>query len=351
VPCRVVAVSCPDVPEATGLSVDLLIVGAGPVGLYGAYYAGFRSLSVAVMDSLPEPGGQVTALYPEKLIYDVAGFPAVQGRELVASLVEQAARWEPAYLLGHRAETLEAADGGRLVVVTDTGGRVAARAIVITGGMGVFSPRPLPVGSEWLGRGVAYFVPRPEDHRGHDVVVVGGGDAAFDTVAALQPLAASVRLVHRREDFRAQPATVERVRSMVGVELLTSSEVAAIRGGDAVEEVDVRHRVTGGTRTLKAQTVIAALGFLANLGPLRTWGLALRGNRTIAVDTTMATNLPGVFAAGDVVDYPGKVRLLGVGFGEVATAVNNAAVFIDPAAHLFPGHSSADPNGGVTAPT
>jgi ferredoxin/flavodoxin---NADP+ reductase len=324
--------------EPARLDVDLLVIGAGPVGLYGAYYAGFRGLSVAVVDSLPEVGGQVTALYPEKLILDVAGLPAIRGRDLVANLVTQAAPSTPHYLLGHRAETLGVDPDGHPVVTTHRGTELHAGAVVVTAGIGTFTPRPIPVGGEWEGRGLSYFVPRLEDHAGHDVVVVGGGDSAFDWVLNLHPIARSVTLVHRREKFRAHERSVAQARAL-GVPILTSTEVRAVRGTDWVSEVEVEHTPTGRLTTLPAESVVAALGFTANLGPLADWGLELAA-RKVVVDSTMASSRPRVYAAGDIATYPGKVPLISVGFGEVATAVNNAATVLDPAAHLFPGHSS-----------
>lgn len=321
------------------VQVDLLIVGAGPVGLFGAYYAGFRGLRVAVMDSLPELGGQISALYPEKHIFDVAGFPSVKGRELVASLREQADRFDPHYLLGHRAETLERLPGGGFAATSHRGARVSCRAVIVTGGIGTFTPRPLPTGAEFEGRGLAYFVPNPDSYAGKDVVIVGGGDSAFDWAAGLEPIARSVTLVHRRETFRAHAHTVAQVQRS-RVEILTSSQICAITGQARAEGVAVTHEPTRTVREIAAQEVIAALGFTANLGPLLTWGIDVIDRRHIPVDTAMSTNVPGVFAAGDITEYQGKVRLIAVGFGEVATAVNNAAVVIDPQAALFPGHST-----------
>ena len=189
---------------------DLLIIGAGPTGLFGAYYAGFRGLDVAVMDSLPEPGGQVSAMYPEKVIFDVAGFPAVKGQELVDALLAQAGQFTPTYLLGHRAERLEQQDSA-VTVTTDQGLAVTVKAVLITAGIGMFSPRPLPVGGEYEGRGVRYFVPKLDDLAGLDVLIVGGGDSAFDWAQSLEPLARSVTLIHRRDRFRAHERTVAQV--------------------------------------------------------------------------------------------------------------------------------------------
>ncbi|MEV0156214.1 NAD(P)/FAD-dependent oxidoreductase [Micromonospora sp. NPDC050686] len=316
--------------------VDVAVIGAGPTGLFAAYYAGFRGLSVAVVDALPEPGGQITAMYPEKLILDVAGFPAIKGRDLVANLVAQAAPYAPTYLLGTRAEKLSHVDG-RLVLGLAGGEQLRCGAVIVTGGLGSFVPRPLPVAEHFSGAGIVYFVPRPAELAGRDVLIVGGGDSAFDWAVTLQPLARSVTLVHRRERFRAHAATVTRVRALP-VRVVVNAEVARLHGDDVVTAADIAVR-GGVTETLPVDTVIAALGFTADLGPLAEWGLGL-DRRHILVDSTMATNLPRVFAAGDITEYPGKVRLIATGFGEAATAVNNAAVAIDPAAHLFPGHSS-----------
>ena len=316
--------------------VDLLIIGAGPTGLFAAYYAGFRDLSVALVDSLPEPGGQVTAMYPEKMIFDVAGFPAVRGRDLVAALVEQAAQFKPRYLLGRQARTLTEVEDGLIVGLAD-GSSVRAGAVLITAGIGEFRPRPLPAGDGWLGRGMVHFVPALDEHRGKDVVVVGGGDSALDWVLALHPIASSVTLVHRRAQFRALPATVRQVREL-GVPIITDAEVTGLQGGDWLTAVEVTTK-SGQRVLLPAQTVVAALGFLADLGPLESWELAL-DRRAIKVSSTGRTGRNRVYAAGDVATYDGKVKLIATGFGEAATAVNNIAVDLDPAAHLFPGHSS-----------
>lgn len=316
--------------------VDLLVVGAGPTGLFAAYYAGFRGMSVAVVDALPEPGGQVTAMYPEKMILDVAGFPEIRGRDLIQRLVEQAGQYDPLYLLGRDASELtDLEDGLRVEVGAES---VRTRAVLITAGIGEFTPRPLPVGGNWLGKGVVHFIPELDVHSGRDVVVVGGGDSAFDWALALHPIARSVTLVHRRARFRAHSGLVSKVEEL-GVPLLTDAEVAEIRGDDdGVHEVELAFR--GGERkVLPAQTVVAALGFTASLGPIESWGLKL-DKRSILVDSTMRTNRERVYAAGDVASYPGKVKLIATGFGEAATAVNNIAVDINPGAHLFPGHST-----------
>jgi ferredoxin/flavodoxin---NADP+ reductase len=316
--------------------IDVAIIGAGPTGLFAAYYAGFRGLSVAVLDALPEPGGQVTAMYPEKAIFDVAGFQTIKGRDLVANLVAQADQFTPDYLLGVRAEELSYLDD-RPVLALSQGDKLHCGAVLITAGLGSFSPRPLPAADAFDGDGVMFFVPRLAELAGHDVLIVGGGDSAFDWALALEPLARSVTLVHRREKFRAHASTVAKVQQLP-VRIVVNAEVTKLHGDERVTGADISVK-GGGTETVPVDTVVAALGFTADLGPLAEWGLEL-DKRHIRVDSTMATNRPRIFAAGDITEYPGKVRLIATGFGEAATAVNNAAVVIDPAAHLFPGHSS-----------
>lgn len=317
------------------MRTDLLIIGAGPTGLYAAYYAGFRGLRVAMVDSLPELGGQITAMYPEKQILDVAGFPSIKGRDLVEGLVTQAGTAEPEYLLDRTATTLRHT-GDHVVVGLDDGTEVTAGAVLVTAGIGRFSPRPLPAGEGWQGRGLEFFVPSFVPYAGKDVVIVGGGDSAFDWALHLEPVARSVTLVHRRDAFRAHHRTVEAVRALP-VEILTRAEVTALSGDPVLESVKIE--VEGEVVTRPCQALVAALGFVADLGPLQQWGIAVE-KRHVLVDPSMRTSLERVFAAGDVTEYPGKVRLIAVGFGEAATAVNNAAVAIDPSAHVFPGHSS-----------
>lgn len=317
---------------------DVLIIGAGPAGLYAAYYAGFRGFRVTIIDALPEPGGQVSAMYPEKDIFDVAGFPKVKGRELIDGLLAQASTFSPTMLMGQRVESLTSSDEGPVIVTTDSGHTVTAKAVVITGGIGSFTPRELPSGSEYVGRGLVYFVPALEEHRDKDVVIVGGGDSAFDWAVSLHPIAKSVTIVHRRDSFRAHAATVDKVREL-GIELIVNSEMSAVVGEAHVSSVTVTDKISGASRELACQTLVAALGFIANIGPISEWGLEL-DKRHITVSTTMQTSLPRVFAAGDIATYPGKVALIAVGFGEAALAVNNAVPYIDPSQGIFPGHSS-----------
>jgi ferredoxin/flavodoxin---NADP+ reductase len=320
------------------VTVDLAIVGAGPVGLYAAYYAGFRGMTVAVVDALTQVGGQMSAMYPEKLVFDVAGFPAVKAQDLVHRLAEQAAASSPRYLLGEQVTGLTSTEG-HVELHTAVGTRIRAAAVLVTAGIGSFTPRPLPAGDELLGRGVMHFVPRLDELRDRQVVVVGGGDSAVDWALSLEPLAASVSLVHRRETFRAHEASLARLQASA-VEILTPYEIGAVHGEERVEAVTLVG--TDGAVQRPADAVVAALGFKADLGPIRRWGIEMAG-RLIAVDRAQRTSLPRVFAAGDCCGHPEKVSLISVGFGEAATAVNHAAPLVHEGAVVVPGHSSDDP--------
>ncbi|MFI7104176.1 NAD(P)/FAD-dependent oxidoreductase [Streptomyces sp. NPDC050161] len=337
-------------------SVDVAVVGAGPAGLYAAYCAGFRGLSSAIVDALPQPGGQIAALYPEKKIYDVAGHAGVRGRELIDQQVAQAAPFHPRYLLGRTAASLTPDQdqgqgqgrgrgrgrGAGWTVALEDGGRVRARAVVIAAGLGRSVPRTLPGLRPYEGRGVAYHVPRLEEHQGRDVVIVGGGDSAVDWALALAPLARSVTVVHRRAAFRAHEHSVKQMYA-AGIRVLTEAQVTACTGAGRLEAVRVS---SGGEElVLPAQALVAALGFITSLGPLADWGLGVE-NRQITVDRAMRTNLPRVYAVGDICTYPGRVPLISVGFGEAATAANHAALELRPGSRLAPAHST-DPD---TAP-
>ncbi|MGV9796740.1 NAD(P)/FAD-dependent oxidoreductase [Mycobacterium sp. NPDC003449] len=332
-------------PEATSaprhVAADIAVIGAGPVGLFAAYYAGFRSRTVAVIDALPVVGGQVTAMYPEKAIHDVAGFPAIPGRELIAGLELQASQFDPQYVLGERAESIEHGDGNQpsgVRIHTDQGTVIDAGAVIIASGVGGFTPRPLPSGTGLKDHDVAHFVTAPTQFQGRDAVIVGGGDSALDWALTLYPIANSVTVVHRRADFRAHEHSVASARQ-AGIRLLTRSKIVGSRYGTDLESVTI-HRDSGNSMTVPCHRVIAALGFTAALGPLLTWDLGISDNRHIPVDSTMSTIAPRIFAAGDITTHPGKVPLIAVGFGEAATAVSNACRLLDPAEPLFGGHST-----------
>ncbi|HNI71428.1 MAG TPA: NAD(P)/FAD-dependent oxidoreductase, partial [Marmoricola sp.] len=269
----------------------------------------------------------------------VAGFPTVLGRELVAGLVAQAETADPTYFLGCTATSL-AADADSVTFTLEDGRQVTGKAALITAGIGRFSPRPLPAAAGWSDQDVVFFVKSFEDFRDKDVVIVGGGDSAFDWAHHLEGISRSTTLVHRRDAFRAHQATVDAVLAG-STEVITKAQVTQLHGTGShsgLEKVSIT-LADGSVQERPAQKVIAALGFVADLSAMKEWGLDIQ-QRQVRVDTNMATNIERVFAAGDITDYPGKVRLIAVGFGEAATAVNNAAPLIFPGQSVFPGHSS-----------
>ena len=320
------------------IDCDLLIIGAGPAGLFATYYAGMRDLRVVVVDSLTHVGGQVAALYPEKFVYDVAGLPAVRGRDLIAGLAEQAQSARPQIILGEECSTLEDQSDGSVIVTTTVGTAIHCGAVLITGGIGRFTPRPLPAVDAFTGSGIHRVVGPAEDYAGHDVVIVGGGDSAVDWATMLAETAASVTLIHRRERFTAHESSVARVRESA-CRIMAQAEIIDVIGSGGVQRVLVRDAASESIESVPASVIIPALGHIASLGPLVGWGLSIKG-RQIEVGSDMATGRPRVYAAGDITDYSGKVRLMVVGFGEAATAVNNIAVVLRPGEDLFPGHSS-----------
>lgn len=326
--------------DATTLEADVLIVGAGPAGLYACFYAGMRQLSVIMVDSLPEVGGQLAALYPEKPIYDVAGLPSVTGAELVAALHKQSQVANPTWLLGERAKTLEHVPGpaaDRLLVTTDRGTRINVGGVILTAGIGSFTPRRLAVADHLEGRGLHYGVTRAADFAGRDVVVVGGGDSAVDWANMLVPIASSVMIVHRRRTLAAHQAAVNEL-ARNNVRVVLDSEIVAVEGEGLLQRVHIAARKSPPV-VVQADAVVAALGHIADLGPLREWGCAME-ERHILVDRRMETSIPGVYAAGDVTTYEGKVRIMSIGFGEAATAVNNLAAHLRVGEVVFPGHST-----------
>lgn len=321
--------------------VDLLVVGAGPVGLYATYYAGFRGLSVAVIDSLEEPGGQVTASYPEKLIYDVAGFPGIRGADLIAGLTAQANHHEHELILGDTALTLESADADTYRVTTAAGRTIIARAVLIAAGLGSFTPKALPAATGPLGAKVLSFVPSLSAFDGKDVAIVGGGDSAVDWALAAAERAKSVTVIHRRPRFRAHESSVQEMIAS-DVTVIAPGELVELIGDDDITQIVVDPLDGSGTlSTLDCDLVVAALGFTSNLGPVLDWGVEFEG-RHVAVDPTMRTSRERIYAVGDVSEYTGKVRLIAVGFGEAAIAVNHIAADLDPTLQIFPGHSTSN---------
>lgn len=324
---------------------DITIIGAGPAGLFALFYAGMREASAQVIDALPEVGGQLTALYPEKLIFDVAGYPKVLAKDLVRSLHEQARQFGQPIHLGHKVVGLEH-DGDHFVIVTDRD-RFPTRSIVIAAGIGAFSPRRLPqaCAEPWYGRGIFDVVTDPEQFRGQRVVIIGGGDSAFDWGTQLLNRASRVALAHRSDRFRAHAATVAEYRAAVDAgraDLYTFHELHDIEcrdGSERFSHVVLRDVKAKTTRELEIDVVLPMLGFVSDMGALAEWGLKIEKDE-ILVSTDMSTGRPGIYAAGDVTTYPGKLKLIALGFGEAAIAVNQAVHYVYPEKKVAPGHSS-----------
>ena len=318
---------------------DLAIIGGGPAGLFGAFYAGLRGMRTLILDALPELGGQLAVLYPEKYIYDVPGFPKIVARDLVKLLVEQAMQFNPTVRLEEQVTNLTPTEE-RVITVSTTRGAYPSKAVLVAAGVGAFAPNKLdaPGVARLEGKGVLYFVRSKSELAGKRLLIVGGGDSAVDWALNLQDTACSITLIHRRDQFRAHEGSVK--------ELLASStdirlfhELRAVHGETAVEAVTIVNNQTGAEQELPMDAVLLTLGFKADMGPIKNWGLSLE-KRSLRVNGAMATSMPGVYAAGDIAGVDVKLDLIAVGFGQAATAVNSAKTYIDPKARLFPGHSS-----------
>lgn len=321
---------------------DITIIGGGPTGLFAAFYAGMRGNSTRIIDSLPELGGQLTALYPEKDIFDVGGFPRVLAKDLAKNLAEQALQFDPEVVLDVQVQRVEWE--GDHFVLHCSDGDYRSRAVVVAGGKGAFETMPLEVPGydTFLHKGVEYSVKDPEAYRGKKVVIVGGGDSALDWVVILKDVAERLTLVHRRDGWRAHAVTVQKTLEAAEageIDLRTFHEVRSIHGADAVTGVTIFDNRTDEDVELEADAVLTFLGFKPDLGPIKNWGLEVEKNR-VKVDQLMATSVPGIYAAGDVVAYEGKLDLIATGFAEAAVAVNNAVHFVDPSARVNPGHST-----------
>ncbi|MQA91019.1 MAG: SidA/IucD/PvdA family monooxygenase [Gemmatimonas sp.] len=324
---------------------DVTIIGGGPTGLFAAFYAGLRGVSCRVVDALPQLGGQLMALYPEKYVYDVGGLPKILAKDLAVNMIEQGTQFGPEIVL--EAEVAELSNRGDLIALETRAGEYLTRTVIITAGKGALNPRVLecPGWDEFYSaeRGVHTHVRQPEDFRDRRVLIVGGGDSAVDWVLGLQGIAREITLIHRRDQFRAHRATVEEVRKLEAdgkVTIRTPYEVESIGGnGGCIENVVIYDGANEERAEVEVDAIIALLGFKPDLGPIAKWGLELERN-SIKVSSLMETNLPGVYAAGDVVKYPGKLELIATGYGEAAIAVNNAVHYVNPKARVNPGHST-----------
>ena len=313
---------------------DITIIGAGPVGLAAAYYAGHRDASVRIVESLGQIGGQVAAVYPEKHVYDVAGHPKIQGQALVDLCVEQGLQFgADVHLDEEVADLSRISENGEEVfsLTTKAGSRFLSRALIVTAGHGAFEPRTLELDGldDWEGRGLHYFVKRKDVFKGKSCVIVGGGDSALDWTLGLQDTAdLPITLVHRRDRFRALETSVNEARRLEGeggVRICAPAELRRIHGDGSIQAVTVEDTASGETFELDCDALILLLGFHSHLGSIAEWGLELHGKRQVIVNPmSMDTSIPGVYAAGDVAGYEGKITLISIGFGEAAIAANNA---------------------------
>jgi thioredoxin reductase len=324
---------------------DVTIVGAGPTGLFAAFYAGMRQLKTKVVEALPEPGGQLAVLYPEKYIYDVPGHPKVLAKDLVHLLMQQTSLFQPTFVYEERVElltriTVDGEDIWRLGTV-EKGHR--SRTVILTSGIGAFSPNRLdrPGVSEFEGNGVYYFVKDKRPFRNKRILIVGGGDTAVDWCLNLKDWASHITLIHRREEFRAHEASLAALH-VTDIPIMTFWELKRVDGDKTVKSATIYESRIGEERTLDVDIVLINIGFKAALGPISTWGVEMEGPRHIKTNGAMETNLPGVFAAGDIAAAEGTtpLNLIATGFAQAAVAANAAKMHLDPKSRMFPGHSS-----------
>ncbi len=325
---------------------DLTIIGAGPTGLFSSFYAGLRGMRTKIIDSLPDVGGQLTVLYPEKYIYDVPGFPKILAKDLVPQLVEQCRLFEPTYVMEERVETLTRATvAGEEVWRLGSHNNNAhfSRTVLITAGIGAFAPNKLdrPGVDEFENNGVFYFVKDKRPFRNKKILIVGGGDTAIDWCLNLKDWASSIELIHRRDEFRAHESSLTQVRES-GIPMHTFWELKRVYGEGRIQGATIYNNKTGEERELEVDIVLITIGFKASMGPIEGWGLTQADVRHLQVDGFMGTNLPGVFAAGDIASVEGgePLNLIVTGFAQGAIAANAAKRYIDPKSRLFPGHSS-----------
>lgn len=318
---------------------DITIIGGGPTGLFGSFYAGLRGLKTKVIDVLPELGGQLTALYPEKYVYDVAGHPKILAKDLAKALATQAQLFKASMVLGEKVTNIERVDES-WKIIADNGTEHWTKSILLALGAGACVPKKLDVDYDHSmeGETIFYAVKNKEKFRDKNVLIIGGGDSAVDWANEFSQLAKRVTLIHRRDQFRAVQTSVEEMKRS-GVDVKTFYELKEIRGNGKVEGATIFDNRTGKEEDLDIDAIIINIGFVINLDFLKAWGLKMDVN-AITVNEKMETNLPGVYAAGDICTHPAKLKLIATGAAEAATAVNFACTYINPTAKAFPGHSS-----------
>jgi ferredoxin/flavodoxin---NADP+ reductase len=319
---------------------DITVIGGGPTGLFALFYAGMRGAKAKVIDALPEFGGQLYALYPEKYVYDMPGYPAIIAQDLVNACVEQAMQWPHAVCLDERVSGLARLDDGSFKLTTDKGEHLS-KTVLLCSGIGAIKPRKLPAPSAALfeDRGIHYYARSFDVFEGLHVVIVGGGDSAVDYALAIEPRAKSVTIVHRSQ-FRAHAHTVEQLRQSKVQIRQPDYEIKEVHGDGKVEAVTIVQSKTKEEAKLEADAVLCALGFISDLSELRAWGITIEGNGVVIDAFTMETSVQGIYAAGDIINHPGKLKLIACGTSEAAIAVNQAMVRINPNNKVQPVHSS-----------
>lgn len=319
---------------------DVIIVGGGPTGLFAAFYGGMREMSVKVIDSLPQPGGQLMALYPEKYIYDVAGSPKILAKDLVHQLEEQANQFDPDMCLEENVQNVEKIEE-QLFKITTTKAIHYAKTVLITSGAGAFQPRRLKHASadKYEGKNLFYSIPDLQVHKGRRVCISGGGDSAVDWALMLSEIAEETTLVHRRNQFRAHEHSINQLKE-TNVQIKTPMAIDDLVGTeDQIESVVLKETKGEKAENLEIDSLIVNHGFLSSLGAIKEWGLDIEKN-SVVVNQKMETNIPGIYAAGDITTYEGKVKLIATGFGEAPTAISQAKHFIDPDTRVQPPHST-----------
>jgi thioredoxin reductase (NADPH) len=320
------------------IETDIIIIGAGPVGLFTVFEAGLLKLRCHLIDALPQPGGQLTEIYPKKPIYDIPGFPSVLAGDLIENLMQQSAPFKPGFTLGERAEIIRQNEDGMFEVITSKGTIHKAPNIAIAGGLGCFEPRkpPIPNLEEYEDCGVDYIVKDPEKYRNKRIVVAGGGDSALDWTIFLASVAEEVCMVHRRTEFRGHPDSVQKVMDLAAagkIKLLTNSEVIGLKGNTHLETVVIEQ--TGQENmSLQADYYLPLFGLSPKLGPIADWGLQISKNAIEVNTLDYSTNIPGIYAIGDINTYPGKLKLILCGFHEATLMVQSAFKRIYPSKNL-----------------
>jgi len=338
-------------PDSVNKMYDLTVVGAGPVGLFGIFYAGMRGLSINVLDSLEMVGGQLNALYPEKYIYDMPGFPKVMAKDLVRALMEQAESAKPELHMGRKVSRIVPVEGTPryLEVHCENGEVFHSRTVMLALGMGAFKPRKLEVPGllEREGKNVNYFVHNLDKYNGKHVLVIGGGDSAADWTLALgapdvtgKVRAKSVTMIHRTDKFAAHESTITHLKNLTHASVVTHTELQSLDEEGGRLACTLVQNLTKQVTMKTFDEIIVCAGYIAKLDFVKESGLEMQGN-AVKVNEKMETNVPGVFAVGDVCTHGGKLKLIATGVGEAAIAANFAKVHIDPAAKAFPGHSTS----------